>query len=276
MEFEKIPKENAEEKFEYIENEENFYRFVEEFNIVGVRMSQPETISASYFLRLLKNGASERARGYGRMHNSENDEHSNQLTKYYLHLLEHGALWKRQDGGVICTAMPYGERELICSMFYQMIEEFEFPSTIRMEFLDHKYTYRANGDTMIVIYCGVLDEFYKPHCAERKMLEMARTHSGASQVKGQIVNSYIRDRHVSEYAKCRAKGICQLCGNPAPFYDKNKRPYLEAHHVVRLADGGNDSIDNVVGLCPNCHRKMHHLNLKEDVNALLAVASRVN
>ena len=54
MRFEKIPKKNAKEKFGYITCEENFYRFIDEFNIVGVRMSQPETISASYFLRLLQ------------------------------------------------------------------------------------------------------------------------------------------------------------------------------------------------------------------------------
>lgn len=276
MKFEKIPKKNAMEKFGYITNEEKFYRFVDEFNIVGVRMSQPETISASYFLRLLQNGTSEKARGYGRGNSNENDEHSNQLEEYYLPLLDHGALWKRLDGSVICTAMPYGDQESICSKFYQMIEEFDYPSTIRMEFLDDAYRYRTNGNTMIIIYCGALDETYEYYDSEKKLQEMAKKHSGASQIKSQMVNSYTRDRHVSEYAKCRAKGFCQLCGNPAPFDDKNGRPYLEAHHIVRLADGGADSIENVVGLCPNCHRKMHHLNLEEDVNALLAVASRVN
>lgn len=269
MRFEKIPKKNAKKKFGYITCEENFYRFIDEFNIVGVRMSQPETISAAYFLRLLQNGTSERARGYGRGDNRENDEHSNQLAKYYLHLLEHGALWKRQDGSVICTSMPYGDQESICSMFYQMVEEFDYPSTIRVEFLDDVYRYRTNGDAMIIIYCEELEKTYKHYVSEKKLQEMAKKHSGASQIQSQTVNSYTRNRHVSEYAKCRAKGFCQLCGNLAPFKDKNGRPYLETHHIVRLADGGADSIENVVGLCPNCHRKMHHLNLEEDVNVLL-------
>lgn len=274
MEFGNIPKKNVIDRLGHVTNEENFYRFVETFNIIGVRMSQPQTISASYFLRLLQNGASERARGYGRGYNSENDEHSNQLAKYYLQLLDHGALWKRQDGSVICTAMPYGDHESICSMFYQMVEEFDYPSMIRMEFLDDDYRYRTNGDAMILIYYGVLDQSYGPNCTEEKLQEVAKEHSGASRVKSQMINSYIRDRHVSEYAKCRAKGFCQLCGNPAPFFDKNGRPYLEAHHIIRLADGGDDSIDNVVGLCPNCHRQMHCLNLDEDVKNLLGIASR--
>ncbi len=273
MEFENIPKEKAMDKFGHIVNEDKFYKFVDDFNIVGVTMSQPQTISASYFLRLLQNGASERARGYGRGNSIENDEQSNQLAEYYLSLLDHGALWKRRDGSVICTAMPYGDQESIYSMFYQLIEEFAYPSTIRMEFLDDVYRYRTNGDAMIIIYCEELEKIYKHYASEMKLQEMAKKHSGASQIKSQMVNSYNRDRHVSEYAKRRAKGFCQLCGNPAPFKDKNGRPYLETHHIIRLADGGADSIENVVGLCPNCHRKMHHLDLEEDVAIMLAAAS---
>lgn len=274
MKFSNIPKEKAKEKIEHIAHEENFYRFIHEFDIVGVNMSQPQSISASYFLRLLKNGAGERARGYGKSCVVENDECSNQLNKYYMHLLDHGALWKRRDGSIICTAMPYGEQELICSKFYQMVEEFDFPSTIKMGILEDKYRYRTNGDVMIVIYYGELDKCYESHYRMDKVHEIASEHSETRQVRRNIVNSYIRDRHVSEYAKCRAKGLCQLCGKPAPFYDKNGRPYLEAHHIIKLADGGVDSIQNVVGLCPNCHRKMHCLNLKEDVDILLKITSQ--
>lgn len=78
-----------------------------------------------------------------------------------------------------------------------------------------------------------------------------------------------RDPFVSEYVKRRAHGICDLCDLPAPFKDKKGRPYLESHHVIWLANDGADTIENAVALCPNCHRKMHSLNLEEDVTALL-------
>ena len=39
---------------------------------------------------------------------------------------------------------------------------------------------------------------------------------------------------------------------------KDNTPYLEVHHKIRLSDGGEDTIDNVVALCPNCHRKAHY------------------
>ena len=37
---------------------------------------------------------------------------------------------------------------------------------------------------------------------------------------------------------------------------------------VVVSNGGADSPDNIVALCPNCHRKIHKLNLTEDTDAL--------
>jgi 5-methylcytosine-specific restriction protein A len=73
------------------------------------------------------------------------------------------------------------------------------------------------------------------------------------------------DQIVSEYAKRRAGGSCQLCNLPAPFKNHNGEPYLEIHHIVPIEEGGPDTIGNVAALCPNCHRKMHVLNLPADV-----------
>jgi len=81
--------------------------------------------------------------------------------------------------------------------------------------------------------------------------------------------AYIRDEAVSEYAKRRANGICQLCGEQAPFDDEHGNPYLESHHIEWLSKDGPDTIDNTVALCPNCHRKMHVKNLPSDKTILL-------
>ena len=61
---------------------------------------------------------------------------------------------------------------------------------------------------------------------------------------------------------------CQLCNEEAPFLDKQGNPFFEVHHIDYLSKGGTDTIDNVVALCPNCHRKMHHLELKDDVEKI--------
>lgn len=85
---------------------------------------------------------------------------------------------------------------------------------------------------------------------------------------------YYRDPYLKEIVKRIAEGKCQYCGEEAPFVDKNNEPYLEEHHVKRLADDGTDSIDNVVAICPNCHRKMHVLNEEKDQKFLLEIAKR--
>jgi 5-methylcytosine-specific restriction protein A len=80
--------------------------------------------------------------------------------------------------------------------------------------------------------------------------------------------TYQRDPNVVSYTLKRANGVCELCEQPAPFNKRNGEPYLEVHHVVQLAHGGEDTISNAVALCPNCHRKMHSLGLKSDLTKL--------
>lgn len=79
---------------------------------------------------------------------------------------------------------------------------------------------------------------------------------------------YQRSPWVAEHAKRRAKGRCELCEGPAPFARKDGSAYLETHHIVWLARDGEDTIENTVALCPNCHRRMHILNAEADVKKL--------
>ena len=95
-------------------------------------------------------------------------------------------------------------------------------------------------------------------------VKTSRTKSSKRKVE---TTTYERNQYVVEYAKRRAKGKCELCGEDAPFSTKSG-PYLEVHHIDWLANGGEDSISNVAALCPNCHRKMHALDLEEDKKKL--------
>ncbi len=103
---------------------------------------------------------------------------------------------------------------------------------------------------------------------EKIKLRAIQNQSHNTSSRKAISTSYNRDPYVAEYTKRRAKGICQLCGEPAPFTDKNNRPYLEIHHIDWLANGGEDTVQNTTALCPNCHRKMHILNLDHDIQML--------
>lgn len=86
---------------------------------------------------------------------------------------------------------------------------------------------------------------------------------------------YERDPKVAEHAKRRAAGKCELCRMPAPFTNASNEPFLESHHIVWLAHGGSDSIENTVALCPNCHRKMHVVNDPKDIKKLKRRAGKV-
>ena len=68
---------------------------------------------------------------------------------------------------------------------------------------------------------------------------------------------YARSVEVRRYVLARAAGVCEACGNPAPFLCSDGSPYLETHHIDRLADGGMDRPDRVAGICANCHRRCH-------------------
>lgn len=68
-----------------------------------------------------------------------------------------------------------------------------------------------------------------------------------------------RNQYVIAEVLDRANGICEKCQKPAPFNkDKDSLPYLEVHHKIPLAENGEDTVENAIGLCPNCHRQAHY------------------
>ncbi len=104
----------------------------------------------------------------------------------------------------------------------------------------------------------------------RKRAENAPAQVGSRTGQTTVIP---RSPYIAAYAKRRANGHCELCQQPAPFETKKGERYLECHHIEWLAKGGDDSIENTVALCPNCHRKMHALNLSTDLIALKNIAN---
>jgi len=73
------------------------------------------------------------------------------------------------------------------------------------------------------------------------------------------ITVYNRNADVVAEVLERSEGICEECKVVAPFNRKsNNSPYLEVHHKIRLADGGEDTVKNAMAVCPNCHRKLHY------------------
>lgn len=84
-----------------------------------------------------------------------------------------------------------------------------------------------------------------------------KSESKTASKKHKIRNIQIRSKAIKLYAKKRSNGICEGCNENAPF-DSKEGPYLEVHHMFRLADGGPDKPKNVIALCPTCHRRAHY------------------
>lgn len=101
--------------------------------------------------------------------------------------------------------------------------------------------------------------------AERVQAILAQPKLLAIKPKGQKqpavqlvqVVQYARDPRVVAYVLNQAQGVCEACDSPAPFNRADGSPYLEAHHILPLAQGGPDTVENCAALCPNCHRAMH-------------------
>ena len=93
-------------------------------------------------------------------------------------------------------------------------------------------------------------------------------------------NGYVRSPEVVAWVQENAKGICESCGKKGPFMTSNNEFYLEVHHVHFLFEGGADTIENAVAVCPNCHKGFHFSmdkgnlteQLYQNVKRLLKVA----
>jgi 5-methylcytosine-specific restriction enzyme A len=77
---------------------------------------------------------------------------------------------------------------------------------------------------------------------------------------------YKRSAAVKAYVLARAAGICEACKRPAPFIRPDGSYYLEPHHTRRVSDGGPDDPRWVGGICPNCHREIHHGATGKELN----------
>ena len=91
-----------------------------------------------------------------------------------------------------------------------------------------------------------------------------------SSPKAQKATSSLKYPRCAKTAKeCmgRAEFICELDSSHVTFASKaTGQPYIEGHHLVPLAfqDKFKNSLDvhaNIVILCPNCHRAIHHAGM---------------
>lgn len=95
-------------------------------------------------------------------------------------------------------------------------------------------------------------------------------------VEGQKV--YPRNRKTAMYALTRAHHKCEIDSSHTSFIRKaSDLPYMEPHHLVPMAfqddfDYSLDVVENIISLCPNCHKRIHYgKGVEEMLHALYTV-----
>ena len=80
--------------------------------------------------------------------------------------------------------------------------------------------------------------------------------------KGAIKKTKLRDRTNEEYIRFKSITLklkqfhyskCQVCG--IKHFSKNHGVYSEVHHLTPWSIDHDDTRENLVVLCANCHRK---------------------
>ena len=77
-----------------------------------------------------------------------------------------------------------------------------------------------------------------------------------------IIKIIRRNRKVVDKLKLLYKSKCQICGKT--FKTKKGAFYSEAHHFIPLGEEGDDASNNILILCPTCHKKLHYAECKVD------------
>lgn len=136
---------------------------------------------------------------------------------------------------------------------------------------------------LIVERNGVVLPATEPHELQRRAAALAAAGVSSGSSVGNARPTRI-ERVVQEFARSPAvvaevlriaAGRCELCECAAPFLRADGSPYLEVHHVLTLAEGGADTVDNAVALCPTCHRLLHHAGTLVRDAALSKLRERV-
>lgn len=160
-----------------------------------------------------------------------------------------------------------GKTPKICSENYNELKAFASRQNLRIEPCQHcmenvvqitRPEHRQLSlQTVEEVFSKKLEQSMQLSSKQRK-LRLSKAPKRPQTAEAQIT-IYIRNPDVVAEVLARSKGYCESCGHPAPFVKASDgTPYLEVHHKVRLADGGDDTIENALAMCPNCHRMAHY------------------
>lgn len=69
---------------------------------------------------------------------------------------------------------------------------------------------------------------------------------------------YLRNQRLAVRLKKARNFTCERCGLRPTWSTIKGTPYVEAHHIVPLGESGFDDERNLIVVCADCHRFLHH------------------
>jgi hypothetical protein len=102
----------------------------------------------------------------------------------------------------------------------------------------------------------------KELCLEdkRRIVKEWKEDNFGTETSDEIIFS---SQNIKELAKKNSHYLCENNNNHLTFNSKsNNKNYVEAHHLIPFSKRNKfkvsiDVLDNIICLCPNCHRKIH-------------------
>lgn len=94
------------------------------------------------------------------------------------------------------------------------------------------------------------DILSKPHLHLTAVDAQPATRSRSGKI-------YRRDPKVRAKILQIAAGRCECCCEFGFLTEAGDR-YLETHHIVGVSEHGPDAMNNIIAVCPTCHRKAHY------------------
>ena len=103
-----------------------------------------------------------------------------------------------------------------------------------------------------------------------KIIAKAKLRTGPPPKRTRQINDFVRDPYIVAAALTRAQDRCEMSNCKSLLFQRDDdRSYLEVHHIVPLAEGGDDTLINAAALCPSCHRELHFGKLRLQKRAQL-------
>jgi hypothetical protein len=121
--------------------------------------------------------------------------------------------------------------------------------------LIHEFQNSTDGKSLHLL---IFSEFLKVFGVSQDVIDDVKSEE--LRIEEQAVERVTYRRRLSRRLIMRmlaAQGVdtstCSSCG----FYSSPEQSILEIHHIIPLSEGGSHDVDNIVLLCPNCHRQNH-------------------